>query len=162
MESTIIEIIISEAQNEVRDFKKWDFDIIPHRVVMKTGFETPDGKRLAVEDAFKNPEHPFRIAIVCAMWLTGFDVECLSTLYIDKPMKAHNLMQAIARANRIFPGKAAASSWTTTACSRACAKRSRNMPLGMSRRWWRRCIVAPIEDLLAALLQAIEAAEKHL
>ena len=39
------------------------------------------------------------------MWLTGFDVECLSTLYIDKPMKAHNLMQAIARANRIFPGK---------------------------------------------------------
>ncbi len=51
------------------------------------------------------PQHPFRVAIVCAMWLTGFDVECLSTLYIDKPMKAHNLMQAIARANRRFPGK---------------------------------------------------------
>jgi type I restriction enzyme R subunit len=49
------------------------------------GFETPDGKRVNVEDAFKNPEHPFRIAIVCAMWLTGFDVECLATLYIDKP-----------------------------------------------------------------------------
>ena len=105
MESTIIEIIISEAQNEVRDFQKWDFDIIPHRVVMKTGFQTPDGKRVEVDDAFKDPEHPFRIAIVCAMWLTGFDVECLSTLYIDKPMKAHTLMQAIARANRVFPGK---------------------------------------------------------
>jgi type I restriction enzyme R subunit len=49
--------------------------------------------------------HPFRVAIVCAMWLTGFDVECLSTLYIDKPMKAHTLMQAIARANRVYPGK---------------------------------------------------------
>ena len=105
MESTIIEIIISEAQNEVRDFQKWGFDIIPHRVVMKTGFETPDGKRVTVEDAFKDPQHPFRVAIVCAMWLTGFDVECLSTLYIDKPMKAHTLMQAIARANRVYPGK---------------------------------------------------------
>jgi type I restriction enzyme R subunit len=96
---------ISEAQNEVRDFQKWGFDIIPHRVVMKQGFQTPDGKRVGVEDAFKDPEHPFRIAIVCAMWLTGFDVECLSTLYIDKPMKAHTLMQAIARANRVYPGK---------------------------------------------------------
>jgi type I restriction enzyme R subunit len=58
-----------------------------------------------VDDAFKDPQHPFRIAIVCAMWLTGFDVECLATLYIDKPMKAHSLMQAIARANRVYPGK---------------------------------------------------------
>jgi type I restriction enzyme, R subunit len=91
MASTIIEIIISEAQNEVRDFQKWDFDIIPHRTVMKTGFQTPDGKRVAPDEAFKDPEHPFRIAIVCAMWLTGFDVECLATLYIDKPMKAHIL-----------------------------------------------------------------------
>jgi len=72
---------------------------------MKTGFPAPDGRRVPMEDAFKDPQHPFRIAIVCAMWLTGFDVECLATLYIDKPMKAHNLMQAIARANRIFPGK---------------------------------------------------------
>src|SRR3569832_831375 len=67
--------------------------------------EPPDGKRVNVEDAFKDPQHPFRIAIVCAMWLTGFDVESLSTLYIDKPMKAHTLMQAIARANRVYPGK---------------------------------------------------------
>jgi type I restriction enzyme, R subunit len=105
MSSTIIEIIISEAQNEIRDFRRWSFDIIPHRMVMKNGFQTPDGKRVTVEDAFKDPQHPFRVAIVCAMWLTGFDVECLSTLYIDKPMKAHTLMQAIARANRVYPGK---------------------------------------------------------
>ena len=72
---------------------------------MKQGFEPADGKRVDVETAFKDPEHPFRVAIVCAMWLTGFDVECLSTLYIDKPMKAHTLMQAIARANRVYPGK---------------------------------------------------------
>src|SRR5258706_5479916 len=51
MESTIIEIVISEAQNEVRDFAKWGFDIIPHRMMMKTGFQTPDGKRVPVEDA---------------------------------------------------------------------------------------------------------------
>src|SRR5262249_8492841 len=70
MEDVIIEIVISEAQNEVRDFEKWGFDIIPHRLVMKTGFETTDGKRVAVDDAFKDPQHPFRIAIVCAMWLT--------------------------------------------------------------------------------------------
>ena len=79
--------------------------LIPHRMVMKQGLQTPDGKRMAVEDACRDPEHPFRIAIVCAMWLTGFDVEWLSTLYIDKPMKAHTLMQAIARANRVYPGK---------------------------------------------------------
>jgi type I restriction enzyme R subunit len=104
LEETIVEIIISEAQNEVADFKKWDFDIIPHRALMKQGFEV-GRNRVDVETAFKNPDRPFRVAIVCAMWLTGFDVESLSTLYIDKPMKAHTLMQAIARANRVYPGK---------------------------------------------------------
>ena len=62
-------------------------------------------QRLALDDAFKAEEHPFRVAIVCAMWLTGFDVPCLSTLYLDKPLKAHTLMQAIARANRVNQGK---------------------------------------------------------
>ena len=42
----------------------------------KQGFETPDSKRVDVETAFKDPKHPFRVAVVCAMWLTGFDVEC--------------------------------------------------------------------------------------
>lgn len=48
---------------------------------------------------------PLSLVFVCAMWLTGFDVPSLSTLYLDKPMKGHTLMQAIARANRVFPGK---------------------------------------------------------
>ena len=163
MESTIVELIISEAQNEVRDFQKWGFDIIPHRVVMKTGFETLDGKRVAVEDAFKDPEHPFRIAIVCAMWLTGFDVECLSTLYIDKPMKAHTLMQAIARANRVYPGKDCGVIVDYNGMLKSLREALAQYALGddddgddPSR------IVAPIEELVAALLQAIETAEAHL
>ena len=105
MDETILGLIVSEAQGEVAEFRRWDVDITAHRALMKQGFETADGKRLDVESAFKNPAHRFRVAVVCAMWLTGFDVECLSTLYIDKPMKAHTLMQAIARANRRFPGK---------------------------------------------------------
>src|SRR5438046_69251 len=105
MESTIIEIIISETQKEIQDFQKWGVDIIPHRVVMKTGFQTPDGKRVPIDDAFKDPNHPFRIAIVCAMWLTGFDVECLATLYIDKPMKTHNLNAGCCPRQPCVPGK---------------------------------------------------------
>src|SRR5437899_3274298 len=62
-------------------------------------------QRMELDAAFKQEEHPFRIAVVCAMWLTGFDVPCLSTLYLDKPLKAHTLMQAIARANRVHEGK---------------------------------------------------------
>lgn len=104
LEETIIEIQISEKQGEVKEFKNWGVDIIPHRERMKKGFVVGD-KTLSMEDAYKTPEHPFRVVIVCAMWLTGFDVESLSTLYIDKPMKAHTLMQAIARANRRCEGK---------------------------------------------------------
>ena len=97
LKETIVEIIISEAQNEVADFKKWGFDIIPHRALMKQGFDTGNGERVDVETAFKNPKHPFRVAIICAMWLTGFDVECLSTLYIDKPMSRDLLASIKAR-----------------------------------------------------------------
>jgi type I restriction enzyme, R subunit len=98
-------VIVSEEQGEVERFRKWDLDITPHRALIKNGFETLDGKRLDVESAFKKEDHPFRIAIVCAMWLTGFDVPSLATLYLDKPLKAHTLMQAIARANRVHEGK---------------------------------------------------------
>ena len=105
MKQTKMAVVISEEQGEVDKFRKWDLDIIPHRELIKKGFETPDGKKLDVETAFKNDEHPFRIVFVCAMWLTGFDVECLSNLYLDKPLKAHSLMQAIARANRVYEGK---------------------------------------------------------
>lgn len=102
---TIMAVVVSEEQGEVDKFRKWGQDITPHRKLIKEGFETSDGKRLDVESAFKKEEHPFRVAIVCAMWLTGFDVPTLSTLYLDKPLKAHTLMQAIARANRVSEGK---------------------------------------------------------
>lgn len=163
MESTIIEIIISEAQNEGRDFARWGFDIIPHRMRMKTGFQTPDGKRVGVDDAFKDPEHPFRIAIICAMWLTGFDVECLSTLYIDKPMKAHTLMQAIARANRVYPGKDCGVIVDYNGMLKSLREALAQYALGDEGEGGDGGgIVAPIEELVAALLQGIEAAEKHL
>jgi len=163
MESTIIEIIISEAQNEVRDFKRWGFDIIPHRLVMKTGFQTPDGKRIGVEDAFKDPEHPFCIAIVCAMWLTGFDVECLATLYIDKPMKAHTLMQAIAWANRIYPGKDCGVIVDYNGMLKSLREALAQYATGdEDEEEGGGEIVQPIEELVAALLQAIEVAENHL
>ncbi len=105
MRETLMAVVVSEEQGEVAKFRNWDLDIIPHRKLIKDGFETDDGKRLDVESAFKKEEHPFRVAIVCAMWLTGFDVPSLSTLYLDKPLKAHTLMQAIARANRVHEGK---------------------------------------------------------
>ena len=110
MRETIAAVIVSEEQNEDEKFAKWGLDILPHRKVMKEGFdarrETLDAPaRMSVDEAFKAEEHPFRIAIVCAMWLTGFDVPSLGTLYLDKPLKAHTLMQAIARANRVNEGK---------------------------------------------------------
>ena len=60
-------------------------------------------KRL--ERRFKDPADPLRVVIVRDMWLTGFDAPCLGTMYLDKPMKGHNLMQAIARVNRVFRDK---------------------------------------------------------
>lgn len=161
MESTIIEIIISEAQNEVRDFAKWGFDIIPHRTVMKTGFETPDGRRLNVEDAFKHPEHPFRVAIVCAMWLTGFDVECLQTLYIDKPLKAHTLMQAIARANRIYPGKDCGVIVDYNGMLKSLREALAQYAMGDGGEDQPDPAI-PLEEYVPALVEAIEAAESHL
>ena len=96
LRSTEISVVVSEEQGEVAKFRDLGLDIVPHREKMKS--------RDLAED-FKKPDHPFRLVIVCAMWLTGFDVPTLSTLYLDKPMKGHTLMQAIARANRRAPGK---------------------------------------------------------
>ena len=105
MDETQIAVVVSEEQGEVEKFRKWKLDITQHRKLMKEGFKGEDGKRIDLDEAFKNVDHPFRVAIVCAMWLTGFDVPTLSTLYLDKPLKAHTLMQAIARANRVAEGK---------------------------------------------------------
>ena len=161
LDETIVEIVISEAQNEVKDFAKWGFDIIPHRTLMKQGFETADGQRVDVETAFKNPAHPFRVAIVCAMWLTGFDVECLSTLYIDKPMKTHSLMQAIARANRVYPGKEFGLIVDYNGMLKSLQEALAQYALGDDGTG-NEVIVAPIEERVQALIEAIEATEAHL
>ena len=65
-------------------------------------FHTTKLQRRALSERMKDPEDELKLAIVCDMWLTGFDAPCLKTLYIDKPMKGHNLMQAIARVNRVY------------------------------------------------------------
>ena len=155
-------MIISEARNEVRDFAKWGFDIIPHRALMKRGFETADGGRVDVETAFKSPEHPFRVAIVCAMWLTGFDVECLSTLYVDKPMKAHSLMQAIARANRVWPGKDFGLIVDYNGMLKSLREALAQYALGDDDGDGGEEIVAPVEERVQALVEAVEATEAHL
>lgn len=162
LEETMVEIIISEGQNEVADFAKWGVDIIPHRALMKRGFEMAGGKTLDVESAFKSPEHPFRVAIVCAMWLTGFDVECLATLYVDKPMKAHTLMQAIARANRRYPDKDFGLIVDYNGMLRALREALAQYALGDEDGGGAQEIIAPIEERVKALLAAIEETEKHL
>uniref|UniRef100_UPI00404871C2 type I restriction endonuclease subunit R n=1 Tax=Flavobacterium sp. TaxID=239 RepID=UPI00404871C2 len=93
---TEISVVVSHEQNEIDKFEAWGLDIEPHRLKMNTR---------NLEADFKEENHPFRIAIVCAMWITGFDVKSLSTLYLDKPMKSHTLMQTIARANRVHEDK---------------------------------------------------------
>src|SRR5438105_10991883 len=60
-----------------------------------------------LDELFKDPDSKLRFAFVCAMWITGFDVPSCSTIYLDKPMRNHTLMQTIARANRVEPGKVA-------------------------------------------------------
>lgn len=62
-------------------------------------------KNKSIERRFKDINDDLKLVIVCDMWLTGFDVPCLHTMYLDKPLKSHNLMQAIARVNRVYPGK---------------------------------------------------------
>ena len=114
-----------------------------------------------VETAFKDPAHPFRVAIVCAMWMTGFDVECLSTLYIDKPMKEHTLMQAIARANRVYPGKDFGLIVDYNGMLKSLREALAQYALGDDGAGGEE-IVAPIEERVQALIEAIEATAAHL
>ena len=101
MDRVEMAVVISEEGDEVEKFQKQGLDITLHRKKMNE--ITTEGKD--IEDRFKDKDDPLSLVFVCAMWLTGFDVPKLSTLYLDKPMKSHTLMQAIARANRVFPGK---------------------------------------------------------
>ena len=96
MRTTDMAVVVSQAQNEIADMAQAGLDIAKHR------------KRMVNEDLdskFKDPDDPFRLVFVCAMWLTGFDSPSTSTVYLDKPMRNHLLMQTIARANRVFPDK---------------------------------------------------------
>jgi type I restriction enzyme R subunit len=98
MKETDMAVIVSQSQNEIEDMKAKGLDIAFHR------------KRMVSEDleeAFKDEKNPLRLVFVCAMWITGFDAPACSTIYLDKPMKNHTLMQTIARANRVAAGKAA-------------------------------------------------------
>lgn len=106
LKETEYAVVVSEEQNEVSTFAKWGLDIKPHRGKIKKGIKRNDqDKYRDLATDYKDPESPFRLAIVCAMWLTGFDVKSLSILYLDKVLKEHTLMQTIARANRVYEGK---------------------------------------------------------
>ena len=96
MQECEMAVVISQEQNEIQTFKKWGLDIKHHREKME---------KRELDKEFKDSKNPLRVVFVCAMWLTGFDVKCLSCLYLDKPLKAHTLMQTIARANRVSEGK---------------------------------------------------------
>lgn len=89
-------VVVSQSQNEIDDLRKKGLDILPHRERMR---------REDLEAKFKDADDPLRLVFVCAMWITGFDVPTIGTVYLDRPMKNHTLMQTIARANRRAAGK---------------------------------------------------------
>jgi len=96
LSTTDMALIVSPGQNEIEQMKKLGLDIVPHRQRMNDE---------ALDEKFKDSDDPLRLVFLCAMWLTGFDAPSCSTVYLDKPMRNHTLMQTIARANRVFPGK---------------------------------------------------------
>lgn len=96
METTDMAVVVSQSQNELKMLDDLGLDIRPHRERMN---------REDLAKKFKEPNDPLRLVFVCAMWMTGFDAPSVSTVYLDRPMKNHTLMQTIARANRVFPDK---------------------------------------------------------
>jgi len=98
LQTTDMALIVSPGQNEIEQMKKHGLDIVPHRKRMNESDP-------ALDERFKDEKDPLRLVFLCAMWLTGFDAPMCSTVYLDKPMRNHTLMQTIARANRVFPGK---------------------------------------------------------
>ncbi len=98
MKETDMAVVVSGEQNEEEKFRNAGVEIRPHRIRMNNQTER-------IDDKFKDSKDPLRIVFVCAMWITGFDAPSVSTMYIDKPMRNHTLMQTIARANRVFGEK---------------------------------------------------------
>lgn len=101
LKSVEMAVVVSEEADEEKKFAKQKLDIKLHRERMNR----VDEHGHDIEYNFKDPENPLQLVFVCAMWLTGFDAPTLSTLYLDKPMKDHTLMQTIARANRVTSWK---------------------------------------------------------
>ncbi len=98
MRSIDMAVVVSPGQNEAAEMNAKGLDITPHRKRMRSE---------DLEEKFKDPDDPLSIVFICAMWITGFDAPCVSTIYLDKPMRNHTLMQTIARANRVMEGKEA-------------------------------------------------------
>lgn len=97
MKATDMAVVVSGGQGDYEAMEKKGLDYKTHR----ERFMKED-----IDNKFKDVNDELRIVFVCAMWLTGYDAPCVSTLYLDKPLKKHTLMQTIARANRVYPGKA--------------------------------------------------------
>lgn len=101
---TKMAVVISQEggdKEEEKVFAEAGLDIKPHRKLL----DHPDDDGRNIEDYFKDPNNTYRIVFVTAMWMTGFDAPSVSTLYLDKPLQNHTLMQTIARANRVIEGK---------------------------------------------------------
>ncbi len=96
LKETDMALVVSPGQNEIEQMNKLGLDIVPHRTRMN---------KEELDEKFKEDTDRLRLVFVCAMWLTGFDAPSCSTIYLDKPMRNHTLMQTIARANRVYPGK---------------------------------------------------------
>ena len=104
MNETKMAVVISQEggdKEEEKVFGDAGLMIRSHRTLM----DHPDEDGRNIEDYFKDPNNTYRIVFVTAMWMTGFDAPAVSTLYLDKPLQNHTLMQTIARANRVLEGK---------------------------------------------------------
>jgi len=104
IKETKMAVVISQEgsdKEEEKTFSEAGLNITPHRKLL----DSPDEDGRNIEDYFKDPNNSYRIVFVTAMWMTGFDAPSVSTLYLDKPLQNHTLMQTIARTNRVIEGK---------------------------------------------------------
>lgn len=97
----VLKVVMTSSSSDKIEFDKED----PTALVIPKNMRTTKSERKILSDRMKDENDALKLVIVCDMWLTGFDAPCLNTLYIDKPMKGHNLMQAIARVNRVYKDK---------------------------------------------------------